>query len=84
MLAGLARGEISPPPGKYYASLVKRRLTRTEPSERARLDDVMNKLWNDSARMVGSRNLPKLRTPGPNSHNLWTRQRSLSQKRAKG
>lgn len=52
-LADLALGRITPPPGRLYASLVKRQLTWPDPSELARQDDVMNDLWRDSARMVG-------------------------------
>jgi NAD(P)-dependent dehydrogenase (short-subunit alcohol dehydrogenase family) len=53
ILAGLALGEISPPSGKIYASLVKRRLTWPEPSDLALRDDLVTALWFDSARMVG-------------------------------
>jgi NAD(P)-dependent dehydrogenase (short-subunit alcohol dehydrogenase family) len=52
-LADLALGQITPPVGRLYASLVKRQLTWPDPSELAREDDVMNALWRDSARMVG-------------------------------
>jgi NAD(P)-dependent dehydrogenase (short-subunit alcohol dehydrogenase family) len=55
-LAGLALGRITPPAGRLYASLVKRRLTWPDPSELARQDDVMNGLWRDSASMVGFSN----------------------------
>jgi NAD(P)-dependent dehydrogenase (short-subunit alcohol dehydrogenase family) len=53
VLAQLTFGEIRPPDGRIYASLVKRRLTWPEPSVLARRDDLMNALWSDSARMVG-------------------------------
>lgn len=53
ILAELTLGEIDPPNGRIYASLVKRRLTWPEPSNLARRDDVMNALWSDSARLVG-------------------------------
>jgi NAD(P)-dependent dehydrogenase (short-subunit alcohol dehydrogenase family) len=53
ILAELTLGEITPPDGRIYASLVKRRLTWPEPSDLARRDDLMNSLWSDSARMVG-------------------------------
>lgn len=52
-LADLALGRIAPPSGRLYASLVKRRLTWPETSDLAKRDDVMDKLWRDSARMVG-------------------------------
>ena len=53
LLADLALGRIVPPPGRLYASQVKRRLTWPDPSELAQSDDVMAKLWRDSAMMVG-------------------------------
>jgi len=53
ILADLTLGEIAPPNGRIYASLVKRRLTWPEPSDLARRDDLMNALWSDSARLVG-------------------------------
>jgi NAD(P)-dependent dehydrogenase (short-subunit alcohol dehydrogenase family) len=53
ILAQLALGEISPPEGRIYASLVKRQLTWPDPSELARRDDLMNALWSESARLVG-------------------------------
>jgi NAD(P)-dependent dehydrogenase (short-subunit alcohol dehydrogenase family) len=52
-LADAALGRLTPPPGKFYASLVKREITWPEPSEIARTDEVMWKLWRDSAAMVG-------------------------------
>jgi NAD(P)-dependent dehydrogenase (short-subunit alcohol dehydrogenase family) len=53
ILADLTLGEITPPDGRIYASLVKRRLTWPEPSDLARRDELMNALWIDSARLVG-------------------------------
>lgn len=53
-LADLALGRITPPPGRLYASLVKRQLTWPDPSELARQDAAMNGLRTDSARMVKS------------------------------
>lgn len=53
ILAKMTLGEIDPPNGRIYASLVKRRLTWPEPSDLARRDDLMNALWSDSARLVG-------------------------------
>ena len=53
ILAELTLGEIAPPDGRIYASLVKRRLTWPDPSDLARRDDLMNALWSDSARLVG-------------------------------
>src|SRR3546814_15173429 len=53
VLADLALGRSEPPAGRLYASLVKRRLTWPETSDLAQRDDVMSKLWRDSAQMVG-------------------------------
>jgi NAD(P)-dependent dehydrogenase (short-subunit alcohol dehydrogenase family) len=52
-LADLALGRTVPPEGRLYASLVRRRLTWPDPAELAQRDDVMNDLWQRSARMVG-------------------------------
>jgi hypothetical protein len=52
ILAELTLGEIAPPNGQIYASLVKRRLTWPEPSDLARRDNLMTALWSDSARLV--------------------------------
>jgi NAD(P)-dependent dehydrogenase (short-subunit alcohol dehydrogenase family) len=53
LLAGLALGRIVPPEGRLYASQVKRELTWPAPSELARDDAVMAKLWRDSAALTG-------------------------------
>ncbi|HTO72158.1 MAG TPA: SDR family NAD(P)-dependent oxidoreductase [Myxococcota bacterium] len=53
LLADLALGKIAPPGGRLYASQVKRQLLWPEPSELARDDAVMGKLWRDSAVLVG-------------------------------
>ena len=52
-LAGLALGRVTPPPGRLYASLVRRQLTWPDPSALARRDDVMRSLWRESARLTG-------------------------------
>lgn len=52
-LADLALGRVSPPPGRVYASLVKRRITWPDPSALAQRDDVMHHLWTASAQMTG-------------------------------
>jgi NAD(P)-dependent dehydrogenase (short-subunit alcohol dehydrogenase family) len=52
-LADLALGRIAPPPGRIYASLVKRRLTWPDPAELAQRDDLATALWDESAGMVG-------------------------------
>ena len=53
LLADLALGRLVPPEGRLYASQVRRALTWPEPSELARDDAVMAKLWRDSAAIVG-------------------------------
>jgi NAD(P)-dependent dehydrogenase (short-subunit alcohol dehydrogenase family) len=52
-LADLALGQVTPPPGRLYASLVKRQLTWPDPSDLAQRDDAMRDLWDASARMTG-------------------------------
>jgi len=53
LLADLALGRAAPPPGRIYASQVKRSLTWPDPSALASDNDVMEKLWLESAAMVG-------------------------------
>jgi NAD(P)-dependent dehydrogenase (short-subunit alcohol dehydrogenase family) len=53
VLAALALGKITPPPGRIYASLVKGELTFPDPSELARSDEARDRLWRESAVMVG-------------------------------
>jgi NAD(P)-dependent dehydrogenase (short-subunit alcohol dehydrogenase family) len=52
-LALLAFDRITPPPGRVYASLNSRELEWPDPSELALRDDVVQRLWRESARMVG-------------------------------
>jgi hypothetical protein len=52
-LADIALGKIVPPHNRYYASLVKRKLTWPDPSELAQRVDVSDVLWDDSATLVG-------------------------------
>jgi NAD(P)-dependent dehydrogenase (short-subunit alcohol dehydrogenase family) len=52
-LAELALDRITPPPGRLYASLNSRKLEWPDPSELARRDDVVQRFWRESARMVG-------------------------------
>jgi NAD(P)-dependent dehydrogenase (short-subunit alcohol dehydrogenase family) len=52
-IADLALGNVAPPPGRIYASLVKGRLTWPDPSELAQSDTAMKELWVESAHMVG-------------------------------
>ncbi len=51
-LAALALDTV-PAPGRLYASLRKGRITWPDPSDIARDDAVMTKLWDDSAALVG-------------------------------
>jgi NAD(P)-dependent dehydrogenase (short-subunit alcohol dehydrogenase family) len=53
VLAVLALGKVSPPPGRIYASLVKGEITFPDPSELARSDEARDRLWRESAAMVG-------------------------------
>jgi NAD(P)-dependent dehydrogenase (short-subunit alcohol dehydrogenase family) len=55
-LASLALGKVSLPTDKMYASLVRGKLTFTNPSQLAQNDDVRDLLWKASAEMV---NLPE-------------------------
>ncbi|MER5457597.1 SDR family NAD(P)-dependent oxidoreductase [Micromonospora sp. NPDC002389] len=52
-LADIASGRTVPPAGAYYARLVRGQLTWPSPSELARRDDVRDRLWRDSAELVG-------------------------------
>jgi NAD(P)-dependent dehydrogenase (short-subunit alcohol dehydrogenase family) len=53
LLADLALGSLVPPVGRTYASQVKRRLTWPDPSELVREGVASEKLWGDSATLVG-------------------------------
>jgi len=52
-LAQLTLGEVTPPEGRVYASLVRGKLTFPDPSELARSDEARDLLWRQSATMVG-------------------------------
>jgi NAD(P)-dependent dehydrogenase (short-subunit alcohol dehydrogenase family) len=52
-LAQLVLGAVTPPPGRVYASLVRGRITYPDPSELARDDEARDRLWRESAAMVG-------------------------------
>jgi NAD(P)-dependent dehydrogenase (short-subunit alcohol dehydrogenase family) len=52
-LAELALERVTPPPGRIYASVNRRKLEWPDPSELAQRDDVVRRLWRESARMVG-------------------------------
>jgi NAD(P)-dependent dehydrogenase (short-subunit alcohol dehydrogenase family) len=52
-LAQLSLGTVAPPPGRIYASLVRGELTFPDPSELARSDEARDRLWRESAPMVG-------------------------------
>jgi NAD(P)-dependent dehydrogenase (short-subunit alcohol dehydrogenase family) len=51
-LAELALERITPPPGRIYASLNSRKLEWPDPSKLAQRDDLMQRLWRESGRMV--------------------------------
>jgi NAD(P)-dependent dehydrogenase (short-subunit alcohol dehydrogenase family) len=53
LLGNLVLGNLVPPVGRIYASQIKRRLTWPDPSELVRDNAVSEKLWRDSASMVG-------------------------------
>jgi NAD(P)-dependent dehydrogenase (short-subunit alcohol dehydrogenase family) len=59
-LADIALGNVVLPHNRYYASLVRRKLTWPDPSELAQRDDVGNLLWDDSATLVGLEKLDSL------------------------
>lgn len=52
-LAHLALGSVAPPEGRIYASLVRGEITFPDPSVLARSDEARDRLWRESARMVG-------------------------------
>lgn len=52
-LADVALGTIAPPPGRIYVSLVKGTPTFPDPSELARNREAQDRLWRESAVMVG-------------------------------
>jgi NAD(P)-dependent dehydrogenase (short-subunit alcohol dehydrogenase family) len=53
VLAQLALGEVNPPAGRVYASLVRDKLTFPDPSALAQSDEARDLLWRESAAMVG-------------------------------
>lgn len=53
MLAQVALGDIAPPGGSGYVSLVKGAPTFPQPSELARNIEAQNRLWHESAALVG-------------------------------
>jgi NAD(P)-dependent dehydrogenase (short-subunit alcohol dehydrogenase family) len=52
-LAQLVLGEINPPAGRVYTSLVRDKLTFPDPSALAQNDEARDLLWRESAAMVG-------------------------------
>ncbi|WFU10328.1 SDR family NAD(P)-dependent oxidoreductase [Rhizobium sp. CB3090] len=52
-LAEVSLGEVTPPRGRIYVSLVKGELTFPTPSELAQSRDAQIRLWRESATMVG-------------------------------
>ena len=53
VLAQLTMGEIDPPGGRVYASLVRGKLTFPDPSALAQSENARDLLWRASAAMVG-------------------------------
>lgn len=62
VLADLALGHTSPPPGARYGAVRRGRFTWCEPSSLARDDDAMRALWDGSARLL---DLPPTSDPRP-------------------
>ena len=52
-LADVALGVVTPPNGRIYVSLVMGEPTFPDPSELARSRDARDRLWRESAAMVG-------------------------------
>ena len=52
-LAQLTLGEVNPPEGRVYASLVRNKLAFPNPSALAQNDEARDLLWRESAAMVG-------------------------------
>ena len=52
-LAQLTLGEVNPPAGRVYASLVRGEITFPNPSILAQSDEARDLLWRESAGMVG-------------------------------
>lgn len=52
-LAEVALGTVTPPPGRIYLSLVKGQPRFPDPSELARSREAQERLWRESAAMVG-------------------------------
>jgi NAD(P)-dependent dehydrogenase (short-subunit alcohol dehydrogenase family) len=52
-LAQLTLGTVRPPDGRIYASLVRGEITFPDPSELARSDEARDRLWRESAALVG-------------------------------
>lgn len=53
MHAGVALGTIAPPPGRHYVSLVRGKATFPDPSALAQNREAQDRLWRESAAMVG-------------------------------
>ncbi|MEU0407911.1 SDR family NAD(P)-dependent oxidoreductase [Streptomyces griseorubiginosus] len=52
VLAQVALGDVTPPPGRIYISLVKGQPTFPDPSKLAQSRDAQDRLWRESAAMV--------------------------------
>lgn len=53
VMAKVCLGAVTPPAGRIYLSLVKGKPTFPNPSELARSQDAQDRLWRESATMVG-------------------------------
>lgn len=53
VLADLTTGQLTPPPGRLYVSVLRGEVTYPDPSELALDDTVRDDLWDQSADMVG-------------------------------
>jgi hypothetical protein len=49
----LTLGTVRPPDGRIYAALVRGEITFPDPVELARSDEARDRLWRESAAMVG-------------------------------
>ena len=52
-LAELVLGKVTPPAGRVYASHVRNKITFPDPSKLAQSDEARDRLWRESAIMVG-------------------------------
>ncbi|GLH98840.1 SDR family NAD(P)-dependent oxidoreductase [Phytohabitans aurantiacus] len=58
VLAQAASGTLTPPPGRIYMNVVRGNVAFPEPSKMALDNEIRDRMWNDSAAMVGLTNQP--------------------------